>query len=288
MFLEYLIQGVILGAFISFIAIGYSLIYSILRFINFAHGEVMMIGAYLTYALCNYFGFDSFLLCSFAAVLLTGLFGVALERIAFRPLRDKDRLAMLLSSLGVSLALQSGISLVFKSNKLPFRPDISTYTILHFRFYSWELLILLMLAAVFITVTAVLKNSKFGLAVRGIAWNPDQVRHLGISMDLIISIAFFIASCLGATAGIFIGLQQSGLEPFAGFQFTIWAFVVIVTAGLGNIKWIPPIGILLGITIIFCVGQMSSNSGNLVGLGVLAVVLVFWNKGIASIVLRKF
>jgi branched-chain amino acid transport system permease protein len=279
MIAEHLIHGLVIGSLIAFVAVGYALVYSILKFINFAHGEIMALGGYLCYVCIRVFKIESFALAVLLSVLLTGLVGVLIERVAYRPLRSKGKLPMLLSSLGVSIIIQSGLSLYFGSSPLVYGVEDKLINLAGQPFYVREILVVIFLLLVFVAISIALKRSTIGLAVRSISSNSTRAMLLGIPINSIISIVFFIASALAAVAGISVGIEN-GLTPSLGFQYSIWAFAVAVIAGFGSIRGILVGGIIFGVIINFAIAYVSSLFANSVALGIMTLILLIRPQGI--------
>lgn len=287
MILEQVTHGLMIGSIIAFIAIGYSLIYSILKFINFAHGEIMMLGAYSCYVFYSVLHIESFAVSVLLSIFFTGIIGVVIEKVAYKPLRQKGRLSMLLSSLGVSIALQSSISLIFGSSPLVYGVSDPVIKLACFPFYVRELLIIILLLLTFIGVSVALKRSRIGLSVRAISTNPTRVMLLGIPIDTIVSITFFIVSALAGIAGVSLAVEN-GLTPSMGFQYSIWAFAVAVIAGLGSIRGILVVGVLLGIIISLAFAYGSSLFANAIALGMMSLILLLRPQGLFVYEHRSF
>ncbi len=276
---EQFIHGLVIGSVIAFVAVGYALVYSVLKFINFAHGEVMALGAYLCYVFSNVIGVRPFALAVALAIGLTGFAGVLIERVAYKPLRSQGRLSMLLSSLGVSIVLQATIALVFGSSPLVYGVHDKIIGLAGHALYVSELMIIVALLLVFGLITLALKTTNVGLAVRAISSNPTRTALLGVPIDQIVSVVFFIASALGAAAGISIAVG-SGLQPEMGFEYTVWAFAAAVIAGLGSIRGILIGGLALGIVISFSIAHVSALLANSIALGLMSIVLLIRPQGI--------
>lgn len=284
---EQIIHGIIIGSTIAFIAIGYALVYSVLKFINFAHGEVMMIGAYLCYIFTQVFQIESFLNAMLLTVVFTGIIGVIIEKVAYKPLRLKGRLSMLLSSLGVSIVLQAFVSIIFGSSPLVYNIKETAFPLFGYQFYPRELVLIFLLITSFFAVSIALKRSRVGLAIRAISSNPTRTTMLGIPTDRIISIIFFISSSLAAMAGISLAVE-SGLTPSMGFQYSIWAFAVAVIAGLGSIRGIFIGGILFGIVVTFSILYGSSLFADAIALSIMTLILLVKPQGLFPQKWREF
>ena len=287
MITEQLVHGLVIGSVIAFIAIGYALVYSILRFINFAHGEVMTLGAYFCYILSNVLKINPFALAILLAVLLTGVVGILIERIAYKPLRARGRLSMLLSSLGLSIGLQALIALLFGSSPLVYSVNDSVVKVAGHPLYLREVMVILALILLFILINIALRHSNVGLAVRAISANPSRTILLGVPVSRVISAVFFISSALAAFAGISIAVE-SGLTPSMGFEYTVWAFSAAVIAGLGSIRGIIIAGLLLGVAIAVSLAYTSALLANGIALALMVLVLLIRPQGIFSIRSRAF
>lgn len=287
MIMEHLIHGVMIGSLIAFVALGYALIYSILRFVNFAHGEVMTVAAYVCYLCVHVLKVEPFAVAVLLSIIVTGLVGVFIEKLAYKPIRSKGRLALLLSSLGLSIVIQAGLSLCFGSSPLTYGFDEKIISIANQPFYEREILVILGLILLFIGLNVALKRSRIGIAVRSISSNPTRALLSGVPIDRIISIVFFVASALAAAAGISVAIQN-GLTPSLGFQFSLWAFAVAVIAGLGSIRGILIAGLLFGLIINFAIVYTSSLFANSAALVIMAVILLVRPKGLFVYDQRSF
>lgn len=285
--MEQLIQGIVIGSIIAFVALGYSLVYSILKFINFAHGELMMIGAYFCYIFSNILHIEPFFLSAVISVALTGFVGVIIEKIAYKPLRNQNRLSMLLSSFGVSIILQAVISLIFSSSVRVFTVTDPIISIGVNNFYVRELIIISFLIITFVSLNIIFKYSIAGLSIRAISSNNTKTMLLGVNTDRIISYSFFAASSLAAIAGISLGIEI-GLTPSMGFQYSIWAFIVAIIAGLGSIRGIIISGLVFGVLIYFIILYTSVLFANAVAMGLMSLFLLIKPEGIFSFKLRKY
>lgn len=281
-----LLHGAVIGSMVAFIAFGYALIYSVLRFINFAHGEVIMVGGYLAYAYHRLAGLP-FGLSVLLAVVSCGLLGVLLERLAFKPLRQGDRLSLLLSSLALSLILQAAISLIFGSTPRLIIDDDPIVSVLGRPFYIREIVAVALLPLLASGLSLLLRRTKAGLAIRAIASAPLRARHLMLPIDGTISLAFFLASALAGTAGILLGIE-TGLTPSMGFRFSLWGFAVAVIAGLGSLRGVLLGGVLYGMLMNYAIAYGSGLFADALSLGAVAVVLLLRGSGLAREILRRF
>lgn len=280
--LENIIFGVIIGAKIAFVAIGFSLTFSILKFLNFAHGQMIALGAYLCYVCYELLSIQPFILSVSIAILTTGFIAILIERIIYKPIRDQGRLILLISSLGVSIALQATISLIFGSSPLVLSVSDPIMTIGPITFFYRELIMVVFLISSFFIATFLLKRSRYGIAIRSIAVNHTRAKLLGIPVDRVISIIFFISASLAALAGIVIAVGF-GITPLMGFDYMIWAFAVAVISGLGSIRGILITGLVFGVIINLSIVYGSSLFANAISLFCMSLVLVVRPNGLFTI-----
>lgn len=279
-------SGFQLGIEISFIALGLAWVLSVLKFLNFAHGDLISLGAYLTYAVRGASGW-SFGVCAGISAILTGCVGVLIERFAFRPLRSR-RLSMFLSSLGVSLILNAGLSLWFGSTArvYDYAPK-SAIRLGSLAITGPDMAILFMLVAVLAASWWVLRRSLFGIALRAVSDNPTGVALLGISSDGLIAGTFFISSALAALSGTFLGLTGS-LQPNMGFRYAVWAFAVVVLAGFGSVLGIIVTGTITGIIIAVTIAHWHTyDYVNVVLFSLMSAMLFLKPQGIFGLRMRR-
>jgi branched-chain amino acid transport system permease protein len=273
------LNGLAIGSVYAIFALGFTLVFSILRIINFAHGAVFTLGAYLTYALTgSQFGINGLLanatlgvrlpfpLALIGGSLLAGLAGVALERVAFRPLRTcgADPLLTLVSSLGVAVAMVNVMQYLFGAEiySFPPRPFGNVPPAVNFGseatpipVRSVQVIIFLVSVAVLAVLTYLIHGTRVGKALRAVAEDPVTARLLGINTDRLIVFTFFISSVLGGLAGTLVGLSVSIAGPYFGIAFGLKGLAVIVLGGLGNIPGTMLGGLLIGLAESFVPSQ---------------------------------
>ena len=263
MFLQQLINGISLGSLYALIAIGYTMVYGILRLINFAHGDVLMMGCY--------FAFYAFLIFSVPwwisfpmAILLTALLGITIDRGAYLPVRKAPRISALITAIGVSFLLENLALVLFGGRPKPFyRPALFDHVIewgdLHFLTLSIWIpaiticFILLLLLVVYRTRT--------GMAMRAISRDMETVRLMGVDVNRITSITFALGSALAAIGGIMWALKYPQIDPYMGIVPGLKAFVAAVLGGIGNVMGAALGGFLLGLLEIMLVALMPSLGG---------------------------
>lgn len=283
---DIIISGVLIGILISFVALGFALTFSILKFVNFAHGEMLTVGAYLTYVFSQSFHLN-LLLSAIMGVVFTGLLGVMIERLAFRPLRSQ-RLSMFVSSFGVSLILNAIITLSFGSSSYVFTTSSATVQIGQVRLTYVELWALGAFVVSLLSLFFILRKTRYGLAARAISENPNAIALLGIPGDRLVSLTFFSSSMLAALAGVIFALMH-GLTPQMGQKYGIWAFVVVVVAGFGNVSGLLASGIMTGLIITGVIYFFGSYTYvNAVLFGIMALTLLVRPNGLFGMRLRSF
>jgi len=235
MVVQLLINSLIAGGIYALAAIGYSMVYSILRFINFAHGSICMVGAYLVFML-TMTGFKIGLIpSSIISMFLTALLGVIIEKVAYKPLRRAPKLAPLITSIAVSFILEAGVIILWGA-------DIKTYQLPVVR--GWQLgsafitpvQVIIIVSSIFLVFCLyfLLSKTRLGKAIRAVADDFELAEIIGIDIDRAISATFAIGSALGAASGVLIGLDTN-LHPAMDFIITMKAFVAVILGGFGNI-----------------------------------------------------
>lgn len=279
--IQQIVNGLALGFIYALIALGYTLVYGIIRLINFAHGDILMVGAYA--ALFSYLllglGFVPSLLIAMA---LCSLLGVAIERVAYRPLREAPRITALITAIGVSFLLEYSFQLFFGPQQRAFPEFIKT------RYYKAGLLsvtneqLLILGIAVFLMVALnyIVMKTKIGMAMRAVSFDKDAARLMGINVDNTISITFAIGSALAAAAGMLLGLYYQQIDPLMGFTPGLKAFISAVIGGIGSIPGALVGGLVLGITEVFVVSIGYSTLKDGVAFLLLILVLLIRPRGI--------
>jgi branched-chain amino acid transport system permease protein len=254
--LQQFINGLNLGSIYALVAIGLTMVYGILRLINFAHGDLMMLGAYLALALL----FNAALPFGIALLLpmlLIGAVGMLVERVAYRPLRGAPAVAMLITSLAVSSIFQNGMIIAVTAQPQAFRlPTALTqrHALAGVSVSTLDLLIIGLTLALMILLSLFVTRTRVGIAMRACAENLNAAKLMGININQIIAVAFAIGSALAAVAGFFWAGKFTTIEPFMGFLPGLKAFVAAVIGGIGNIPGAVLGGYLLGCAEIFFVG----------------------------------
>jgi branched-chain amino acid transport system permease protein len=291
-FVQQIVNGLILGSIYGLIAIGYTMVYGIIGMINFAHGEIYMISAYLFaifLALVRLFGVDSvpvaLLVTLVATIVVTGLYGFTIERVAYRPLRGSTRLAPLISAIGMSLVLQNYVQLAQGANEQSVAAIFSGV----FRFgtetdftqitHVQALIIAVAIAAMGV-LTYIINRTPLGRACRATQQDRTMANLLGIDTDRVISLVFVIGAGMAAVAGVLITLNFGSFNFFIGFVAGVKAFTAAVLGGIGSLPGAMLGGLVLGLSESLFAGYVMSDYKDVFAFGLLVAVLIFRPTGL--------
>ena len=282
-FLSYLISGISLGSVYAIIALGYSMVYGIAKMLNFAHGDVIMVGAYISFCTTSYLGLSPLVSVLLAIVVCTVL-GIVIERLAYKPLRQAPALAVLITAIGVSYFLQNAALLIWGSSSKTFSSVVGDWSIKLFndQLTITGVTIVTVLACVVIMVALTLftTKTKLGTAMRAVSEDKGAAQLMGISVNSTISLTFAIGSGLAAIAGVLLCSAYPMLMPTTGSMPGIKAFTAAVFGGIGSIPGAMIGGILLGIIEIFAKAYISTQLSDAVVFAVLIVVLLVKPDGL--------
>jgi branched-chain amino acid transport system permease protein len=307
--LQQLINGISLGSIYALIALGYTMVYGVLRFINFAHGDIYMLGAYSGYLLAPLFAhffkfgeFDTFTpentlfilsgagLIMILSMAICAVIGVLIERIAYRPLRERPRLNVLITAIGVSLFLQNITQYRMGADPKAFPQLIPVHVVEglgSLTILTSQLAIILATVILLIILRLIVMKTKMGLAMRALSLNPTACSIMGVNNDIVISFTFALGSALAAAAGILVSMDSPSINPLMGNLPGIKAFVAAVLGGIGNIPGAALGGLLIGIleTLVIAIGFPQWRDG--IAFAVLIVILLFKPTGILGRVERE-
>ncbi|MEP7034658.1 MAG: branched-chain amino acid ABC transporter permease [Dermatophilaceae bacterium] len=248
-------DGLFVGSFYALIALGYSMVYGIIKLLNFAHGDIYMLGAFIGFALLTSMGgipaslsLGALLLVLLVSMLLTGTAGVIIERLAYRPLRGSPRLAVLITAVGVSFSLEYGIAAIAGPNPraFPVRLEGGVFDVLGARVSLPQIILMLIAAALMIGLNAYIQKTSTGRAMRSIAQDTNASLLMGINVNAVITRTFFIGSALAGAAGVMAGAYYGKIDFLMGFIIGLKAFTAAVIGGIGNIKGAMLGGLVLG------------------------------------------
>lgn len=262
-FLQQFVNALSLGSLYALIAIGYTMVYGILRLINFAHGDVFMVGGYLAF-----FGISSFLIpwwLAFAlAIVLTTAFGVGLERLAYRPLRDSPRISIMISAIGASFLIENLAIVLFDARPKAFPVSeffAKNYVIGGVHVAGVSLIIPMVTAVLLAVLLWIVHRTKTGMAMRAVSTDIDAARLMAIDVNRIVSITFAIGSALAAIGGIMWALKYPRLEPLMGIMPGLKCFIAAVVGGIGSIGGAVLGGLLLGMVELMTVAFLPELTG---------------------------
>src|SRR5689334_9896072 len=298
LFWDLTVSGVTLGSVYALIALGYSMVYGILKLLNFAHGDVYMVGAFIGYGILTVAGGPTALSVSVALVLVGmflaamiggGLLGVAIERFAYRRLRNAPRIAPLITALGVSFFLENSALLLLGAQYQSYDS------------YSWDggslwsrgftlptgvhvalaqIIVVVGAVVLMIALTLFVRRTQTGKAMRATSFDREAAAMMGIDVDRVIVATFFIGSALAGAAGVFNGLVYQQVWPYMGFQAGLFAFTAAVVGGIGNLPGAVLGGLLIGLAQSFSIGYISSAFSDAVVFGLLIAVMIVRPSGL--------
>lgn len=279
-FLQLLINGLIAGSIYALVALGYTMVYGILKFINFAHGEIMMFGAYLGFIFHVLLGLN-IVVSFFISILISAMLGYVIEKVAYKPLRKSNRLILLITAIGVSFFLQSVILLFFGASVKTLRAGKSAevYSIFGANITNIQIMILAVSIAMMVLLQLFIRYTKTGKAMRAVADNYEVASVIGINVDKIISIIFMIGSGLASAGGILVALEQN-MTPSMGVTIGISAFSAAVLGGIGNVYGAVLGGFIIGLAENFGSWYLPSGYKYAIAFVILLLVLLFRPQGI--------
>ena len=278
-FVQQLVNGLSLGAIYALIAVGYTMVYGVLQLINFAHGDVFMVGAMLTLVVANFFGFVggdaipahpllAFALCAFISVAACGVLGYSIERLAYRPLRDKPRINSLITAIGISLLLEFGGQHphVFGPTPQPFTvtnllPGVAeTFSVGRVIVSRIDAIVIVAALVLMGVLTYVVLYTRMGLALRAVSFRFDTASLMGVDINRVVSFTFVLGSVLAAVAGLLYAIKYPRVDPLMGLLPGIKAFVAAVFGGIGNIAGAVLGALIIGLTEVMIVGYLPNGS----------------------------
>ena len=280
-FISYLINGISLGSVYALIALGYTMVYGIAKMLNFAHGDVIMVGAFITYTMCSTMGLSP-VIGVLAAVVACTLLGMAIEKVAYKPLRKAaSPLAVLITAIGVSYLLQNVALLIFGANAKAFTSVVSVPAL---KLADGQINItgvtILSCLVIMAGLMLFINKTKAGQAMLAVSEDKGAAQLMGINVDGTIALTFAIGSGLAAVAGVLLCSAYPSLTPYTGSMPGIKAFVAAVFGGIGSIPGALVGGILLGIIEIFGKAYISSQMADAIVFAVLIVVLLVKPAGL--------
>jgi branched-chain amino acid transport system permease protein len=289
-FFEQLINGLAVGGIYALIALGYTMVYGVMRLINFAHGDLFTIGSYLgmtilaTYAITSYLGpFAGVFFLIMMVMAMVGIIGVILERVAYRPVRQADRLSAVVSALGASIFFSNLVMLIWGPRFRVYPDDILPRITLNILGLDVPLLRILVLVTS-LTLMGILyffvQKTRTGTAIRAVAIDHGAARLMGINVNRIISLVFLIGPALGGAAGVMVGLYYGQVNFTMGWSYGLKAFIAAVLGGIGNIPGAMLGGLLLGVIEAMGAAFISTAWKDGIAFMVLILILIFRPTGL--------
>ncbi len=288
-FLQHVVNGLSLGAIYALIALGYTMVYGVLKLINFAHGDVFMLGGIFGfYASAKWSSeakdptFLGAILVSLVVMALCGLIGFAIERIAYRPLRGAPRINSLITAIGVSFFLEYGGQVVFgpTPNYFGILPRREALTLGGLSVGYVDVITLAVSLVLMVVLQRVVFHSRIGLAMRAVSWNAQTASLMGINVDFIISFTFVLGSVLAAAAGLLYASKYPSVHPLMGLMPGLKAFVAAVLGGIGSVPGAMLGGLLLGLAEQLVAGYWSSSWRDAVAFALLILILLVKPSGL--------
>ena len=280
-FLQQVINGLSLGSIYALIALGYTMVYGIIKLINFAHGDIYMLGAYVAFITTTYFGF-SFFPAMIASMVVCGILGVLIERIAYKPLRHATRISALITAIGVSYVLEYTTQYVMGSEVKTYPTLLSNssfslgpVTISMQQVYIFTITIVLMIA-----LQLIIKKTKMGRAMRAVSVDEDAAKLMGINVDTTISFTFLLGSSLAGVAGILVGIYYNSIDPLMGMVPGLKAFIAAVFGGIGSVPGAMIGGLFIGIAETMVVAYGSSLYRDAIVYLILILILIIKPDGL--------
>ena len=274
-FLQQMINGLVLGSVYALVALGYTMVYGIIQLINFAHGEVLMFGALTAWMVAGVLqpafpgmpGWVVLIICALAACSVAAVLNFTIEKIAYRPLRNSPRLAPLITAIGMSLLLQTVAMIMWKPNPKPFPSllPVTPYELGGAVISPTDLLILSMTAILLVALVWLVNYTSLGRAMRATAENPRVAGLMGVKPDVVISATFVIGAVLAALAGIMLAMKYGTVQHAMGFLPGLKAFTAAVFGGIGNLTGAVVGGVLLGLIEAIGSGYIGALTGGVLG-----------------------
>jgi branched-chain amino acid transport system permease protein len=288
-FLQQLVNGITGGCVYALIALGYTMVYGILRLINFAHGDVYMLGAFFGYFVARWVGVGRhpglLLPVAVFAVAMAGcgLVGFLIERLAYKPVRKSSRLAALITAIGVSLLLENAGVLLFGADPKFFPQVIPSRNLslgAGVTISNQQVIILVVSLVLMLGLRAIVLYTRVGKAMRAVSYSHTAAALMGISVDRIITFTFVLGSVLAAAAGVLVALQNPKIEPYMGIMPGLKAFVAAVVGGIGNVPGAVLGGLVMGIAEVMVVGYLSPTYRDAIAFVLLILILLVRPAGI--------
>lgn len=280
--LQQVINGLALGSVYALIALGYTMVYGIIGLINFAHGDVYMVGAFLGFFLATKFKLN-FLLVLILAMVGSALIGIVIERVAYKPLRNSPKIALLITAIGVSLLLENGVRLLVGPNPRSYPEEVLTQKMINIgslQINNLQIIILVISITLALILQYIVFKTKVGKAMRAAAFNKDAALLMGINVDRIISLTFALGSALAGAGGVLVGILYSRIDPYMGIMPGLKAFIAAVLGGIGVIPGAMVGGLFMGLAETMTKAYVSTKLSDAIAFAILIVVLLIKPSGL--------
>jgi branched-chain amino acid transport system permease protein len=285
-FLQQIINGLALGSIYALLALGYTMVYGVLRFINFAHSDVFMVGAFAGLYLSRYFPAHSLgggMMVLLGAMAVCAALGIVIERLAYRPLRNRSKLNVLITAIGVSLFLENAGQFVFgaRTEVFPALFPVKQITLSSgLTLSSNQMAVFIVTLALLVALRFIVQKTKMGTAMRAVSFNLVAASLVGINVDVVISFTFGLGSALAGAGGILYSMNYTAIDPLMGIMPGLKAFVAAVLGGIGNVPGAALGGMLLGIIETFAKSSPWSTYTDAIAFGLLIIMLLFKPTGL--------
>ncbi|WP_423509564.1 branched-chain amino acid ABC transporter permease [Streptomyces xinghaiensis] len=287
-FAQLVLSGLFVGSFYALVALGYSMVYGIIKLLNFAHGDIYMLGAFAGFTVLSVGagalggGFFALITIMIVAMIATGTFGMVLERTAYRPLRSAPRLSVLITAVGASFALEYGIAVAFGPTPEVYQIGIhgGTLDLAGARMTYAQLAMMAIAVVLMIALDTLVRKTRSGRAMRAISQNPKACLLMGINVDRVISRTFFLGSALAGAAGVMAGAYYGKIDFLMGFIIGLKAFTAAVIGGIGNLRGAVLGAVVLGLLESFGAAYLGSEWRDVFAFGFLILFLTVRPTGL--------
>lgn len=278
---QQIINGLALGSVYALIAIGYTMVYGIIGLINFAHGDVYMVGAYSAFLTSTYFHIP-FIPSLIIAMIVCAILGFLIDRIAYKPLRKSPKITLFITAIGMSILLENGFRVIFGPDPKPFPQlfKVQNYTIGSVQINTLQIIMLAVSILLVVILQFVIYRTKIGKAMRATSFDSDAAQLMGINIDFIISFTFAIGSALAAAAGVLVGMAYPRIDPYMGMMPGMKAFIAAVLGGIGLMPGALVGGIIMGLLETMTKAYVSTKLSDAIAFGLLIIILLVKPAGI--------
>ncbi|MBP3851525.1 MAG: branched-chain amino acid ABC transporter permease [Erysipelotrichaceae bacterium] len=280
-FLQQIVNGMSLGSIYALIALGYTMVYGIIKLINFAHGDIYMLGSFVAYIVTTKLGVG-FFPAMIGSMVFCGIMGVLIERVAYKPLRHATRISALITAMGVSYILEYTTQLVMGSEKktYPVLLNNSTFQIGSVKVSTQQIYILVITIVMMIVLQYIIRHTKMGRAMRAVSVDENAAKLMGINVDTVISFTFLLGSALAGVAGILVGVYYNSINPLMGMTPGLKAFIAAVFGGIGSVPGAMIGGLFIGIAETMVIAYGSSLYKDAIVYVILILILIIKPEGL--------